>query len=319
MKKITLLAFFAIFITSYGQNYKDLIKKGDSCYKAKEYKISRDYFEKAFKIEHANPSHLYNGACAAALANDNSKAFDWLNLSVENGYVNITHLKIDSDLTSLHSKNEWNELIVKLEKKLEIIEVNYDKPLQKELLSIYEEDQGMRIKYMSVYNNPNPDRKKMDSIGKIMNYKDSLNLIKVTKILDTKGWVGKDVVGEEANKTIFLVIQHADLQTQQKYLPMMQEAVNKGNANGANLALLEDRVALRQGKKQIYGSQIGRDKETNKYYVSILEDPDNVDKRRAEIGLQPMADYVSKWQIKWDVEQYKKDLPEIERMSIPKK
>lgn len=319
MKKITLLAFFTIFITSYGQNYKDLIKKGDSCYKAKEYKISRDYFEKAFKIEHANPSHLYNGACAAALANDNSKAFDWLNLSVENGYVNITHLKIDSDLTSLHSKNEWNELIVKLEKKLEIIEVNYDKPLQKELLSIYEEDQGMRIKYMSVYNNPNPDRKKMDSIGKIMNYKDSLNLIKVTKILDTKGWVGKDVVGEEANKTIFLVIQHADLQTQQKYLPMMQEAVNKGNANGANLALLEDRVALRQGKKQIYGSQIGRDKETNKYYVSILEDPDNVDKRRAEIGLQPMADYVSKWQIKWDVEQYKKDLPEIERMSIPKK
>ncbi|MNQ90635.1 hypothetical protein D3C85_1059860 [compost metagenome] len=319
MKKITLLAFFAIFITSYGQNYKDLIKKGDSCYKAKEYKISRDYFEKAFKIEHANPSHLYNGACAAALANDNNKAFDWLNLSVENGYVNITHLKIDSDLTSLHSKNEWNELIVKLEKKLEIIEVNYDKPLQKELLSIYEEDQGMRIKYMSVYNNPNPDRKKMDSIGKIMNYKDSLNLFKVTKILDTKGWVGKDVVGEEANKTLFLVIQHADLQTQQKYLPMMQEAVKKGNANGANLALLEDRVALRQGKKQIYGSQIGRDKETNKYYVSILEDPDNVDKRRAEIGLQPMADYVSKWQIKWDVEQYKKDLPEIEKMSKPKK
>ncbi|MNY29516.1 hypothetical protein D3C86_1635620 [compost metagenome] len=152
-----------------------------------------------------------------------------------------------------------------------------------------------------------------------MNYKDSLNLFKVTKILDTKGWVGKDVVGEEANKTLFLVIQHADLQTQQKYLPMMQEAVNKGNANGANLALLEDRVALRQGKKQIYGSQIGRDKETNKYYVSILEDPDNVDKRRAEIGLQPMADYVSKWQIKWDVEQYKKDLPEIEKMSKPKK
>ncbi|WP_348811308.1 DUF6624 domain-containing protein [Flavobacterium maritimum] len=319
MKKITLLAFFAIFITSYGQNYKDLIKKGDSCYKAKEYKISRDYFEKAFKIEHANPSHLYNGACAAALANDNSKAFDWLNLSVQNGYVNRTHLKIDSDLTSLHSKNEWKELIIKLEKKMEIMEVNYDKPLQKELLSIYEEDQGMRIKFMSVYNNPNPDRKKIDSIGKILNYKDSLNLIKVTKILDTKGWVGKDVVGEEANKTLFLVIQHADLQTQQKYLPMMQEAVKKGNASGANLALLEDRVALRQGKKQIYGSQIGKDKETNKYYVSILEDPDNVDKRRAEIGLQPMADYVSKWQIKWDVEQYKKDLPEIEKMSKPKK
>jgi hypothetical protein len=318
MKKITILAFFVIFMTSYGQNYKDFIKKADSCYKVKEYKISRDYFEKAFKNENSNPSHLYNGACSAALVNDNSKAFNWLNLSIQNGYVNITHLKMDNDLTSLHSKNEWNKLIIKLEKKIEIIEVDYDKPLQKELLSIYEDDQGIRSKFMLIYSTPNPDRKKIDSIGKIMNYKDSLNLIKITKILDTKGWIGKDLIGEEANKTIFLIIQHANLQSQEKYLPMMQEAVKKGNASGANLALLEDRVALRKGKKQIYGSQIARDKETNKFYVSSLEDPENVDKRRTEIGLPPMADYVSNWQIKWDVEQYKKDLSEIEKRSTPK-
>ncbi|SKB74926.1 hypothetical protein SAMN05660226_02969 [Parapedobacter luteus] len=42
---------------------------------------------------------------------------------------------------------------------------------------------------------------------------------------------------------------------------MKREAV-KGNANELDLALLEDRVALRQGKKQIYGSHMGRDPET---------------------------------------------------------
>ncbi len=42
----------------------------------------------------------------------------------------------------------------------------------------------------------------------------------------------------------------------------MREAVKKGNANSSSLALLEDRVALRKGEKQIYGSQIGRDQET---------------------------------------------------------
>ena len=228
-------------------------------------------------------------------------------------------MKIDSDLTGLHSKKEWEKLILKLEQKLEKIEVNYDKPLQKELLSVYEEDQGIRTKFMEIYKNPNSNKKKIDSIGKIMNHKDSLNLIKVSKILDTKGWVGKDVVGETANKTLFLVIQHADLQTQQKYLPMMREAVKKGNASGANLALMEDRIALREGRKQIYGSQIAKNTETKIFYVSPLEDPDNVDARRANVGLQPIADYVSQWQIKWDVEQYKRDLPTLENIEKTKK
>jgi len=70
-------------------------------------------------------------------------------------------------------------------------------------------------------------------------------------------------------------------------------------------------VALRQGRKQIYGSQINRDQKTQEFYVSPLEDPDNVDKRRAEVGLQPLAVYLSNWDLKWDVEQYKKDLPGI--------
>jgi hypothetical protein len=324
MKK-TILQLSLLFIVqiaicqSNPKEYNSLIKKADSSYNTKTYIASRDYFEKAFKIDHTNSKHLYNAACAAALANDMDKAFNWLNLSIDNGYVNITHLKIDSDLTPLHSENEWKKLILKLEKKIEIIEVNYDKPLQKELLSIYEEDQGMRMKFMGIYKNPNSDRKKIDSIGKIMNHQDSLNLIKVSRILDTKGWVGKDVVGETANKTLFLVIQHADLQTQQKYLPMMREAVKKGNASGANLALMEDRVALREGKKQIYGSQIAKNTETKIYYISPLEDPDNVDLRRANVGLQPIAEYVSQWQIKWDVEQYKRDLPALENIEKTKK
>jgi hypothetical protein len=130
--------------------------------------------------------------------------------------------------------------------------------------------------------------------------------------------VGADVVGRQGNTTLFLVIQHSDQATQEKYLPMMREAVKNGKAQGSDLALLEDRVALGQGKRQIYGSQIGRDPETQIYYVSPLEDPNNVDKRRAEVGLGPLAEYVNYWQMKWDVEQYKKDLPKLEEKMKPK-
>lgn len=92
----------------------------------------------------------------------------------------------------------------------------------------------------------------------------------------------------------------------------MREAVKNGNANGADLALLEDRVALRTGKKQIYGSQIWRDPETGKFHVMPLDDPDNVDERRAAVGLGKLQDYISIWGVKWDAEEYKKELPEIE-------
>ena len=139
---------------------------------------------------------------------------------------------------------------------------------------------------------------------------DKANLKVIRKILDKRGWLGADVVGGEGNSTLFLVIQHSDLKTQQKYLPMMRDAVQKGNAKASSLALLEDRVALGLGNPQIYGSQIGR-KEDGTYYVIALKDPDNVDNLRASVGLEPLAQYASYFGIAWDLEQYKKDLPEL--------
>ena len=118
-----------------------------------------------------------------------------------------------------------------------------------------------------------------------INEKDARNLIKIQKILDEKGWLGQDVIGGRGNMTLFLVIQHAPIEIQEKYLPMMREAVKKNNAQPSSLALLEDRIALRTGKRQIYGSQIGRNPETGEFYVSPIENPEKVDERRAKVGL----------------------------------
>ena len=126
-----------------------------------------------------------------------------------------------------------------------------------------------------------------------------------------------DVVGELGNSTFFAVIQHSDLKTQEKYLPVMREAAKNGKARADQLALLEDRVALKEGCRQIYGSQLGMDPITKKTYVCPLEDPGNVDARRAKVGLPPMQEYLEPAGIKWDVEQYKKDLPAIEALKNP--
>ena len=191
-------------------------------------------------------------------------------------------------------------------------ESKFNDSLAVQLDSIYFNDQKIRLIIDSMGIKADWQSNQMQSLLREMLVQDSANLISVKLILDKYGWLGPKVVGNQGNKAIFLVIQHADNLTQEKYLPMMREAVKIGNASGNSLALLEDRVALNQGKKQIYGSQIAMYFDTNKYYVSPLFDPDNVDKRRAVVGLQPIAIYLKKWGIDWDVEQYKKELPQIE-------
>lgn len=315
MKKFLLL-FATVFISfsSIAQSYREWISKAEAAYQSKDYKTSNAYYQKAFVIETKSPADLYNGACSAALAGDTKKAFKFLNLSIDKGWTNINHLKQDSDLNSLHADKQWDKSVAALQKKVDMLEANYDKPLQKELLEIYEADQDIRRAFTEAEKKYGFKGPVMDSLGKLMAYNDSVDLIKVTRILDEHGWVGPDKVGSQANQTLFLVIQHADLKTQLKYLPVMREAVKKGNARGNALALLEDRALIRQGKKQIYGSQIAMNQETHEYYVSPLDDPDRVDERRASVGLGPIADYVKNWNIVWDVKKYKEQLPALEKM-----
>ncbi len=171
--------------------------------------------------------------------------------------------------------------------------------------TIYKEDQGLRKEIKTVEEKYGRESNEMKAHWKTISEKDSINLIKIQKILDERGWLGQDVIGGKGNTTLFLVIQHSPLEIQEKYLPMMREAVEKNNARASSLALLEDRVAMRKGGKQIYGSQIKRNPESGEFYVSPLTDPENVDKRRAEVGLGTLAEYVGRWNIVWDVEKHK--------------
>lgn len=314
--------FILLFLTCsyvYGQSYNALISEANIFYDNMEYDKSVSKYKEAFEISDKKGSDLYNAGCSASLAGDKKLAFKWLNLALENGWTNINHLKNDTDLTVLHDSKEWNELAVSMQKKLEAIEANYDKPLRAKLIAIFDDDQRIRRQYISAQNEFGHQSKEVDSLGRIMMFKDSINLIKVSEILDKDGWVGADQIGGQANHTLFLVIQHADLETQQKYLPMMRDAVKNNNASASALALLEDRVSLGEGKRQIYGSQIGTDNDTHMNYVLPLEDPKNVDIRRAEVGLGPLADYVIKWDIIWDVEAYIKLLPKIEALQAKRK
>jgi hypothetical protein len=310
--KLFLLLLLTCFY-AFGQDYRSTIAQAEQLYNIKNYAKSTSKYKEAFTIEQKNSNDYYNAACSAALSGKKDLAFEWLNQALKNGWTNLQHMKSDTDLKTLHNDKNWDKLIAAIQQEIDKGAVGIDKPLQAELIAIYNDDQTIRQHYMTALKEFGNQSKQADSIAKIMGYKDSINLIKVKDILDKRGWVGPNKVGAQANMTLFLVIQHSDLETQQKYLPMMREAVKNKNAQSSALALLEDRVALGEGKKQIYGSQIGYDSKTKKNYVLPLEDPDNVDQRREEVGLGPISEYVKTWDIVWNVEEYKLMLSEIEK------
>lgn len=294
------------------QTYDSLVKLAFGLYEIKEFKASAEKFAGAFVLlgEKSHPDDRYNAACSWALAEELNAAFEQLFYISKSGYYsNLEHIISDSDLNSLHQDKRWKKVIEQVTKNKEKEEVNYDRPLKALLDSIYDEDQGTRVQMGEIQEKYGWDSPQMDSLWKIAGLKDSLNLLEITRILDTRGWLGASVVGKKGNSTLFLVIQHSDQKTQEKYLPMMRNAVAKGNAMASSLALLEDRVALGQGKKQVYGSQIGFFQASGENYVLPLEDPDNVDKRRAEVGLNKLEEYVSYWGMTWNVEEYKRNLP----------
>jgi hypothetical protein len=68
-------------------------------------------------------------------------------------------------------------------------------------------------------------------------------------------------------------------------------AVDTGEATPAQLAYLDDRVRMRQGRAQRYGTQIRT--VDDRPVPFELEDPDGVDERRRAVGLEPLADYVA--------------------------
>lgn len=159
---------------------------------------------------------------------------------------------------------------------------------------------------MAKYGGDSPEMKRL---FRTINQGDSLNLVAVSAILTQYGWLGKEQVGEETNKALFMVIQHADQAMQERYLPMMQEAVKVNTLKPSSFALLQDRLALRQGRKQIYGSQLAWNLKTNQYYVLAIEDPDHVDELRKSVGLVPIAVYIKDCcQLIWDVAAYKRDI-----------
>lgn len=180
-----------------------------------------------------------------------------------------------------------------------------DAALAKQLSGIYEKDQLQRRNVEGVLIKHGINSTQMDSLMRSIGKQDSINVITVKSILDKYGWLGPDVVTETGSAALFLVVQHADKKTQEQYLPLLRTAVKAHKALPGDLAKLEDRVALNQGKKQIYGTQFGWDSVKKSYFLNPIVDPVHVNERRAEMKMETIEESLVRWKLKWNPQDFK--------------
>lgn len=129
---------------------------------------------------------------------------------------------------------------------------------------------------------------------------DVANMKRLAEIIDAYGWPGVRFAGG-ASQAAFMVLQHADHASQRKYLPLLRDAVKRGDALGGHLALLEDRVRVADGRPQLYGSQLGG----KPLRFEPIEDEAHADERRRSIGLEPLADYAKRFGLTYTPEVVK--------------
>ena len=159
---------------------------------------------------------------------------------------------------------------------------NYDLSLKNHLEEMLERDQAYRTQWILSRQLHHEEtqydialRLRADSI-------DSLNQVEIRQILKEHGFPKKTEVGTSACEAAWIIIQHAPLDVQKEYLPMLDRAATEGNIQAALVAALHDRVDVREGRPQKYGTQ------RNSNGLCPLLNEKMVNQWRKEVGLPPL-------------------------------
>jgi hypothetical protein len=162
--------------------------------------------------------------------------------------------------------------------------------LRDELLRRMQAEQGVRNELIA----QNVDKANEDVRAR-MKQIDADNQARLKTIVAEHGWPTTHLVGREAVHAAFLLLQHAsDTAFQKEMLPLVEKSYQDGELEGQSYALLFDRVRVREGKPQWYGTQAlpVTDWKDQQPALMPIEDEEHVEERRAEAGLPPLALYL---------------------------
>lgn len=111
-----------------------------------------------------------------------------------------------------------------------------------------EKDQEIREKFMEKYQETGYiDLDLNQKMGEI----DSINQIYAFEFLDKYGYPTYSKDGKKVCEGIFYILQHSNQQNMKRYIGELKDAAFEGEASLTHYALMQDRILMYDGKKQI--------------------------------------------------------------------
>lgn len=306
--RILILIIFSVLIfqengwsqktdTITNPEFSNWIKKGEQAFQNKKYKTCASCYEKANALQPNNFKSKIKAAHCYALSRKNKKArqrlVEAVSLDWEMTEEYVTQQTQDFKRLK-RKKRHWR----KVEKALKNNQGNINVALRNELLEMYKNDQKYRAEINKVFEEKGAYTKEVQDLWKKQSEVDAYNIKRVNEIILSDGFPRKSIVGKKGIEAIFFIVQHAELEYQQKYLPKFQEAAKNGEMKKSTVAMMVDRVEMNLGRPQIYGSQISSNDKNEDEVYKILDER-NVDKRRAAIGLPPMKEYAKRFGLEY--------------------
>ena len=276
------------------------VDTANSLYEQEQYAKAIPYFEKALKITRKSVRTGFRTARSYYLTGQEVAAFREVELLMEDHWINFCY---DIGLSSFDVSDEhlavfknhprWSRIDSICKAKRAGYTGPLDFKLILELREILQADQSIRHRRQDVAEQFGTDSEQHQAVIDSMLISDSLNLEKVAAIINQHGYPGKTLVGEQLSHAAFLVLQHADLKTQEKYLPLLMDAAEQGELGKSFLPLMIDRIRVKKDQPQLYGTQFFYNEKGEIDFFPI-EDEAGLDKRRAEMGLEPFDNYLKR-------------------------
>jgi len=284
-----------------------LIHKADSLNNEHNYYTAGKYYDSAFFLM-GNLGFFYDQFRAAKnwlSMGEKDKCLKYVELIPKSRYFSLddkvviyNHIKNDSLFFIIHNEKVYHKVLHQLASIKINQEKKYNKALSIKLDSIFINDQFERSKIDTMIQLYGRNSIQLKELWKKINYNDSINVSFVTHLLQGKGWLGEDVVGKNGLNTIFLVIQHANINIQKKYFASLKKIAFRGGGDLWNFAYLADRIQVQLGRSQSYGSQFYFNTQMNVNTFYPIRDERHLNMRRYKVGLEPIEYYAKKYNIK---------------------
>lgn len=273
------------------------LSKGDSLYELGELEAAIVEYRQQYALTPALAS--YNLARAYARNYQRDSAFRYMEESIR--YDSTAEAFTEPAFLLLRHDKRWKAFEDKLVAAIQASRPGTvkDVPLAKKLWELAAWDQAYFYEINIAERKIGMDSPVNQALWELKDKVNKENQRVLDSIIVKKGWPKISQVGKTAAHAAFLVIQHSNPALQQKHLPTIKKLCEQGEARWQDYALMYDRVQVFQNKPQRYGSQVRFNEATGQNELFPIEDEKNVNKRRAEVGLEPLEEYASYFGIKY--------------------